>query len=118
VIRDLTVSDDAAVQAGVPAGSIFGTVQVKAETGFLGLVKSVKFTVDVNNSVLVPDANYGIQKFGFDFDPSVTGLIIIPTCRLAGRFAINSGLGGAGKFEIVGVGSACHANGPPELHRR
>lgn len=111
LIRDLTFTDDAAVQSGVPAGSIFGTVKVSAQNGFLGF-KTVKFTVDVNDSVLTPDANFGIQKFGFDFDPSVTGIIIIPDLPAGWTVVVDKGLGGLGKFEIVGVGTVATRTDP------
>ncbi len=100
LIQDLIYANDPAVMSGVPSGSIFGTVSVSATSS-----NTVKFVLDANQSVLTPGTNFGIQKFGFEYDASLTGEITITGLPAGWTVVEDKSMDGFGKFEIVNQGT-------------
>ena len=53
----------------LPDGNDYATVTIEQLSGGCsGGFDGVKITVDANQTILLPGSNFGIQKFGFNYD--------------------------------------------------
>ena len=61
----------------LPDGNDYATVTIEQLTGGCsGGYNGVKITVDANQSVLLPGSNFGIQKFGFNYNGNHEDMVI------------------------------------------